>query len=77
MRNKKEKHIAQSNDNNFEEEVKTLLFGRKIVKAEAKDEQYAVLTLDNGVELVAIGNEGCGGCGYGWYFVDELNKDKE
>lgn len=73
MRYKKEKHIAQSDDNNFEEEVKTLLFGRKIVKAEAKDGQSAVLTLDNGVKLVAIGNEGCGGCDSGWYFVDELN----
>ena len=73
LKYKKEKHIAQSDDNNFEEEVKTLLFGRKIVKAEAKTEQSAVLTLDNGVKLVAIGNEGCGGCGSGWYYVDELN----
>lgn len=73
MRNKKEKYIAQSDDLDFEEKVKKLLLGRKIVKAEKVDEQVAVLTLDTGVELIAQGNDGCGGCGNGWYYLEELN----
>lgn len=67
------KHIAQSDDLNFEKKMEKLLVGRKIVKAEQLDEQSAVLTLDNGTELIAVGNEGCGGCGNGWYYLDELN----
>ena len=67
------KHIAHSDDFNFEKEVKKLLLFRKIVKAEIFDDQTAILTLDNGTELVAHGNEGCGGCGNGWYYLDELN----
>ena len=31
------------------------------------------MVLDDGTELVAVGNEGCGGCGNGWYYLDELN----
>ncbi len=67
------KHIAHSDDAHFEKEVKKLLLCRKIVKVEAMSDQVAVLTLDNGVELVAEGNEGCGGCSNGWYYLDELN----
>ena len=29
--------------------------------------------LDNGVTLEVLPNEGCGGCGNGWYDVDEIN----
>lgn len=72
-KNKKKEHISQSDDTDFEEKVKHLLFGRKIVHAEQYDEQTAILTLDNGVQLVAEGNAGCGGCSNGWYFLDELN----
>lgn len=71
--NRNLKHIAHSDDINFEEQVKQLLFGRKIVKAEAQYGQTAILTLDNGVQLVTFGNEGCGGCGNGWYFLEALN----
>ncbi len=67
------KHIAHSDDAHFESEVEKLLLCRKIVKVEAKGGQVAILTLDNGVELVAEGNEGCGGCSNGWYYLDELN----
>ena len=70
---KKSKHVAQSDDPFFEAEMKKLLLGRKIIKAERLDEQSAMLTLDNGTELIAVGNEGCGGCCNGWYYLDELN----
>lgn len=67
------KHIAHSDDIGFENEVKKLLLFRKIVKAETQDSQTGVLTLDNGTKLIVEGNEGCGGCGNGWFYLDELN----
>jgi hypothetical protein len=67
------KRIAHSDDTHFEDKVKKLLLYRKIVKVERDDEQTAILTLDNGTTLIAIGNEGCGGCSNGWYYLDELN----
>lgn len=67
------KYIAHSDDIDFEEEVKELLLYRKIVKVEQHSDQDAVLTLDNGTEIIVEGNRGCGGCGNGWYYLDELN----
>lgn len=71
--NRKLKHVAHSDDNDFEKHVKKLLFGRKIVHAEAQSNQTAILTLDNGVQLCTVGNEGCGGCQNGWYYLEALN----
>ena len=51
-----------------EQAIKKLLLYRKVVKA-TDDTLY----LDNGTELLIEGNEGCGGCGAGWYSVTELN----
>ena len=70
---KDKKHIAHSDDVHFEESVKELLLYRKIVKVERLNDQDGVLTLDNGTQLIVKGNEGCGGCGNGWYYLDELN----
>lgn len=67
------KHIAHSDDSNFESEVKKLLLFHKIVKVEMQDSQTGMLTLDNGTKLIVEGNEGCGGCGNGWFYLDELN----
>ena len=67
------KHIAHSDDDHFESEVKKLLLFRTIVKVEMQDSQTGVLTLDNGTKLLVQGNEGCGGCGNGWFYLDELN----
>lgn len=64
---------AQADDGDFEKRMRDLLVGRKIIKATKKDEQEAELLLDDGTILIAIGNEGCGGCGNGWYYLDELN----
>ena len=68
-----EKYIAHSDDKHFESDVKNLLLFRKIVKAEAESEQIGILTLDDGTKLIFKGNEGCGGCGNGWFYLDELN----
>jgi hypothetical protein len=70
---KKLKRWAHSDDPNFEAEMKSLLVGRKIVEVNRIGGQEAALVLDDGTELVAVGNEGCGGCGNGWYYLDELN----
>jgi hypothetical protein len=67
------KHIAHSDDPHFENEVKDLLLFRKIVEVEALSNQIGVLTLDNGIQLIVEGNEGCGGCSNGWYDLEELN----
>lgn len=32
------------------------------------------ITLDNGTELHIQGNEGCGGCGNGWYWLEQVYK---
>ncbi len=69
----KREYVAHSDDAHFEQEVKSLLLFRKIVKAEKKDDQTGVLTLDNGTELIVEGNEGCGGCGNGWFYLEKLN----
>lgn len=68
-----EKYVAHSDDSYFEEKIKELLLYRKIVKAERVSDQEGILTLDNGTELIFKGNEGCGGCGNGWYYLEELN----
>ena len=70
---KNKKYIAHSDDYNFEERVKEFLLYRKIVKVERINDQDGILTLDNGTQLIVEGNEGCGGCGNGWYYIDELN----
>ena len=67
------KYIAHSDDLDFEEKVEDLLLYRRIIYITKVDEQTAILTLDNGVELITIGNEGCGGCGNGWYDLNDLN----
>lgn len=62
------------NTNNFtlydeeENRIKELLMYRKVVKVEGD-----TLFLDNGTSLEFVGNQGCGGCGSGWYDVTELN----
>lgn len=51
-----------------EEKIKALLMYRKIIKVDDD-----TLYLDNGVELQVLPNEGCAGCGNGWYDIEELN----
>lgn len=60
-------------DEGMEEDLKRLLLFRKVVKVEEVTDQLARITLDNGVILETQGNEGCGGCGNGWYYLTALN----
>lgn len=51
-----------------EEEIKELLLGRKV---KVEDDN---LILDNGIILEINPNQGCGGCGSGWYSITKLNE---
>lgn len=51
------------------EQIKELLLGRTVSKVEKN-----TLLLDDGRKLVLHGNEGCGGCGSGWYELETLNE---
>ena len=55
----------------FQEDVKikSLLLLHKVVKATETS-----LILENGIELEIVPNEGCLGCGNGWYSITELNE---
>ena len=67
-------YVGHSDDSDFNDKVKELLLFHKIVEVTQIDSMEAVFVLDNGVELTTIGNEGCGGCGNGWYDINELNE---
>lgn len=67
------KHFTHSDDYNFNDKMKELLLGRKVVRVEKLDDQSAEITLDNGIVIETVGNEGCGGCSNGWYYLEELN----
>lgn len=60
-------------DKGMEEDLKRLLLFRKVTKVEEVTDQLARITLDNGVVLETQGNEGCGVCGNGWYYLTALN----
>jgi hypothetical protein len=61
-------------DDDFKSFVREQLMFRKVVEVhQMNDGQTAELVLDNGVVLVAQGNEGCGGCERGWYYLSALN----
>jgi hypothetical protein len=60
-------------DTDFDQFVRDQLMFRKVVDVREVSDQVAELTLDNGVVLVAEGNEGCGGCGNGWFYLTALN----
>lgn len=61
-----------SDDGNFEARMKEQLFGRRIVKVQDDGDRECYLYLDNGRRLKLVGNDGCGGCGNGWYYVDKV-----
>lgn len=61
-------------DIDFEAYVRQHLLFHKVVSVEALNDQDAQLILDNGTILEVRGNEGCGGCSNGWYYLTALNK---
>lgn len=61
-------------DSDFKGFVREQLMFRKVVEVhQMNDGLTAELVLDNGVVLVTQGNQGCGGCGNGWYYLSALN----
>lgn len=52
----------------YEESIRRLIEGRRIVSVTADRK----IRLDTGVELQFEANEGCGGCGSGWYEITHL-----
>ena len=46
-----------------------LIRGRYVTSIEG-----GIITLDDGTELHIYGNEGCGGCSSGWYWLEETFK---
>lgn len=69
MKNK----IMHCCDSKFEDFVKSNLLYHKVIKVTKVSDQVAELELDNGIILVTRGNEGCGGCGNGWFYLEDLN----
>lgn len=63
-----------------EQAIRELLMGRRIVSAERGEWKVGRwgenaegrLTLDDGSTVLVAANEGCGGCGNGWYHVEHL-----
>ena len=51
--------------------LETLFVGRAITEVDAEEN---TLKLDDGRVLTIHGNEGCGGCGEGWYGISHLEK---
>ena len=55
--------------------IKNLLLYKKIVEVTLNnDGMTGTMKLDDGTSLWIASNEGCGGCGNGWYYLEELNK---
>lgn len=61
------------NDADFQDFINQHLLYHKVVKVHEINDQTAELTLDNGIVLIARGNEGCGGCEMGWFYLTALN----
>lgn len=58
------------------EEYTNVLRGRYVTSVTVVDDDgcaplEAIFTLDNGITLVAHGNEGCTACGNDWYYIEK------
>lgn len=73
MRFYEDQRIHQFGFPNLEKDMKQALLYHSIVKVEEVDGQTGRLILDDGTRLIVIGNEGCGGCGNGWFYLTKLN----
>lgn len=65
---------SHSDYQDFQLRMAEALIGRKITRTIQWDEQHGELYLDDGTVIEVKGNEGCGGCGNGWYYLDKLNE---
>lgn len=66
------KELCHSNDRNFERVMSDALVGHSIVSTTKVDDQTAEIILDDGKKLMLAGNEGCGGCDNGWFYLKNL-----
>lgn len=66
------KFLCHSDGKDFEKIMNDTLVGHSIVSVEEIDNQNADIILDDGTKLRFAGNEGCGGCDRGWYYVKNL-----
>lgn len=59
----------------IKDDWKNFIIGHSIVDVITckADSTELTLILDNDVKLIAKSNEGCGGCGNGWFFYDYEN----
>lgn len=73
MRFYEDQRIHQFGFPELRKDMKQALLYHSIVKVEEVDGQTGRLILDDGTRLIVIGNEGCGGCGNGWFYLTKLN----
>lgn len=55
-----------------DDRLRELLVGKAIQAVERVDQATGVITLTDGTKLTIVGNEGCGGCGEGWYDLTHI-----
>jgi len=55
-----------------EAEWEAVLLGHRIVSVEQYNDESATLTLEDGTKFRVRGNEGCGGCSNGYYYVSHI-----
>lgn len=67
------REFTNSDSPNLEKDMKQALLYHSIVRVEEIDDQTGRLILDDGTRLIVIGNEGCCGCGNGWFYLTKLN----
>lgn len=60
-------------DQDSESAIQELLVGRRIINAYIDKQRNGIFVLDNGILIVAEGNEGCWGCSSGWYEVAKVS----
>lgn len=64
--------LTDTYERNCDKKIRQELFGHRIVKVEGKKgDGDGFIYLDNGRRLRLAGNEGCGGCGNGWFYLTE------
>ena len=49
-----------------------ILVGHRITDVTHLSDDTATMTLDNGTRILVRGNEGCGGCSNGYYWVENI-----
>ena len=52
-----------------QDRINELFLGRRVVYS-----RNEVLELDDGTEIRVIPNEGCGGCGNGWFYLKKISE---